>query len=97
MRVKKKPRLKSDIDLTYLTELWEKQDGKCAITHIPIILPSNAKTWGKGKKPDNASLDRIDSKLGYIKGNVQFIALSINLAKTDFSQEDFIAFLGKIK
>ena len=37
-----------------------------------------------------ASLDRIDSNKGYIKGNVQFISTAINYMKNNMSNEDTI-------
>lgn len=45
----------------YLRELYEKGEGKCAITGVKI----------SGEGLNKASLDRIDSNKGYIKGNVQ--------------------------
>jgi hypothetical protein len=44
-----------------------------------------------------ASLDRIDSTKGYIKGNVEFVCLAINYAKNKFSKEDTLTFLNEIK
>ena len=37
-----------------------------------------------------ASLDRIDSSKGYVKGNVQWVHKDINKMKTDFEQSIFI-------
>ena len=37
-----------------------------------------------------ASLDRIDSNKGYIKGNVQFISTAINYMKNNMSNEDTV-------
>jgi hypothetical protein len=65
--------------------LFLKQGGRCAISGIPIYFDDNNKT-------DNgtASLDRIDSSLGYIKGNIQWVHKSINSMKMSQEQPDFI-------
>jgi hypothetical protein len=36
-----------------------------------------------------ASLDRIDSSKGYVKGNVQFVSAILNYAKLDMKEEEF--------
>lgn len=49
------------------------------------------------KTPDRASLDRIDSKKGYIKGNIQFVALIVQLAKNDWDEKVIYEFAEAIK
>lgn len=80
----------TDLDEDYLQTLWDYQKGRCAISGAPIILKS-----GKSA-PSSASLDRVDSSLGYVKGNVQFTAYSINLAKNKFSDDEIKQFLKSI-
>ena len=72
-----------------LHDLWEKQKGLCALTKVPMIHPRDH----KHKSPTMASLDRIDSNKGYIVGNVQFVCYSINMAKSNFTEEVFVDFL----
>ena len=53
----------------------------------------------KKKLYDNeyfASLDRIDNNLGYIDGNVRWVAREINYMKWKFSDEIFIKFCKNI-
>jgi hypothetical protein len=38
----------------------------------------------------SASLDRIDSSIGYIDGNVQWLAGKVNMMKQSYTQEEFI-------
>ena len=38
----------------------------------------------------HASLDRIDSSLGYIEGNVQWVERKVNIIKRELKQEEFI-------
>ena len=74
------------LSLDYLMTLWESQYGRCAITNIPISLTSDDFV-------QMASLDRIDSSIGYIEGNVQYVSCCINLAKNNLSNQrmhDFI-------
>lgn len=84
---------KHDSDLTeeYLQKLWKEQEGKCVYSNIKMNLYNK-----ESKLPITASLDRIDSSLGYIKGNVQFICLSLNLAKNNFDNDIFIKFLSQL-
>jgi hypothetical protein len=74
------------ISIEYAWELFEKQGQKCALSNLPIWFtsvdtPRNSKT---------ASLDRIDSSLGYIPGNVQWVHKDINKMKNSFDQQYFI-------
>lgn len=50
-----------------------------------------------GTGPAAASLDRIDSTKGYVKGNVQFVCRAINLAKSTFSDADMKNFIDNIR
>jgi hypothetical protein len=43
----------------------------------------------KGKQKGTASLDRIDSLVGYIKGNVQWVHKDVNVSKMDFDESYF--------
>lgn len=54
----------------YIHELFKKQNGKCSLSGINIRLPIS---WND--KSYTASLDRIDSKNGYVIGNVQWLSL----------------------
>lgn len=60
-----------------LKELWQKQEGRCAISGV--ILTHHLD--GSGHKEFNASIDRIDSQLGYVPGNVQLVAYRVNNLK----------------
>ena len=58
------------------------QGGKCAFTGWEIrCFPKDART---------ASLDRIDSSLGYVPGNVQWVHKDLNMFKGAMPDERFI-------
>lgn len=73
--------LNFDIDYEYLHHLFYIiQGGKCAITGVEIKLYKRPKAEGIHV---GASLDRIDCSVGYVRGNVRFVALGINYMKND--------------
>lgn len=87
---------KHGIPLTITAQdAWEqflKQDGRCALTGISLEISRslNANT------SNTASLDRIDSALGYTKDNIQWVHKNINIMKHTFHQEDFITWCGLV-
>lgn len=86
-----------DVNITIedLVEQWESQSGTCPYSGFKLILPEN----GNIKDIDffhRASLDRIDSSKGYIKGNIQFVSTPINLMKQTRSDEEVKKFLLEI-
>lgn len=74
-----------NISHEFIWNLYKKQEGECAMTGILI-------SFGKEGPHDrgNASLDRIDSSIGYEEGNVWWVDKSINQMKMDFSMDEFI-------
>lgn len=76
----------NNLTLEYLKEIWEFQKGKCPYSNIDLIL--NTYSTNVSDRIYSASLDRIDSSKGYVKGNVQFVSLSINFMKHTMSHED---------
>jgi len=93
--IKRRFNKETNLTLQDLKEQWEKQNGVCPYTGLNLILPE-----------DNnihlidffhrASLDRIDSSKGYVKGNIQFISTPINLMKSDKSENSIKRFLKEI-
>lgn len=77
-----------DVTLNDLEEQWNLQKGICPYSGINLLLASHSKTHIDPIY--RASLDRIDSSKGYIKGNIQFISTCINYMKNTISHEDTI-------
>jgi hypothetical protein len=81
------------ITLQYLKELWEKQEGCCPYTGWELDNPRATHDWnGYRLHPKRASLDRLDSSFGYVPGNVQFVSVIANYAKSIFQQEELLEF-----
>jgi|LakMenEpi03Aug12_release.lakeMendotaPanAssembly.Ray.scaffolds.fasta_scaffold675326_1 hypothetical protein len=92
IRRAKKRNIDCDIDLVFLKELWDKQN-ICIYTGVQLVLPKNR---GANSLLNTASLDRIDSNLGYLKNNVQFISITANYAKNKLTHEEMINFCDLI-
>ena len=74
-----------DITIDDLKEKWEKQNGICEFSGVNLILSTYSKI---NKNPIyTASLDRIDSSKGYIKGNIRWVSRAINWMKNDMSDD----------
>jgi hypothetical protein len=94
-RSRLKHRRKKDVDITLeqLKDLWNKQNGVCAITGIKLIprLINDEKT----KHPYQASLDRIDNSKDYTLSNIRFVCLIFNYARNNFSDDQVIDFCSE--
>jgi hypothetical protein len=77
-----------DITLEDLRDVWNKQQEMCPYLGIKLTLNS----YGKIEKDPitSASLDRIDSSKGYIKGNIQWISRAINFMKNDMHENELL-------
>jgi len=92
-KCKMRKKWKTDVDALYIKKIWEQQRGKCALSNIKM-LPLRPKATGTfiygPRHPLKPSLDRIDPLRGYVKGNVRWVCLLVNLALADFPQSFFI-------
>lgn len=68
------------VDSKHVWELFLAQNRRCALSGVPLKFDS----------PTTASLDRKDSKQGYIPGNLQWVHKTLNLMKMALSDEEFI-------
>lgn len=70
---------------TEAAEVMHSQDWRCSLSGIPLDFSTSSTS-----RDGNASLDRIDSSLDYIAGNVQWVHKDVNRMKQDFREEEFI-------
>lgn len=68
----------------YLYTIFLKQNKKCALTKQKISIG------------DDASVDRINSHLYYIEGNLQWVHKTVNQMKRGLSNEEFISWCKTI-
>ncbi len=87
----KKNNLDIDIDIEYLKFLWNAQKGKCAISDIKMTY-----VMLQGRVSTNLSIDRIDTNVGYIRGNVQLVCSAVNAMKSDLSKDELLYFCENI-
>jgi hypothetical protein len=81
-----------NITAEFIWKLFLKQNAKCAISGLDIELTEKCSDL----KGNTASLDRIDSSLGYIEGNVQWVHKKINKMKNNLSDKEFIKICKQI-
>lgn len=77
------------ISIEYAWELFQKQNCKCALSGVELGFWIKNNT-NEDKRVQTASLDRIDPKLGYVEGNVQWIHKELNRMKMKNQQYEFI-------
>lgn len=72
-----------DISLKFLINLWNKQQGLCALSGLRMTH--------KGSPAfTNVSLDRKKSDRGYTKNNIQLVCVGINKMKSNLTDKKFI-------
>ena len=80
-----------NITLDYIKELWNKQNGICALSGIPMTY-----LLKEGRIPTNISIDKIDRTKGYTIGNIQLVCMACNQIKSDLTEEEMYNFCKKI-
>jgi len=63
--------------------LWERSGGRCEVTGIPF---ESVKVDGQRRRPWIASVDRIDSRLGYTPENVRLVCAAANFAMGEWGE-----------
>jgi hypothetical protein len=80
-----------NISIEYAWDLFLKQNRKCALSGQEIGFNIKTGSLSKyGYQKNTASLDRIDSKKGYIEGNVQWLHKDVNKLKSNLDEKEFI-------
>ena len=73
-------------------ELYVRQNGRCALTGIPIYF----RPRGGSRRSKSASCDRIDSNIGYCINNIQWVHKDINMMKFKYPLERFLYLCSSI-
>lgn len=83
-RAKEAEPLEWTVELEQLSVLWEKQEGKCALSGVFL-------TWqtGEGQQDFNMSIDRKDPNKGYVPENIQLVAFRVNVMKHILGESEF--------
>lgn len=90
---KQRSKKESNLTLQDLKEQWEIQGGRCPYTGWKLKnMPTTNHDSQLPLTPDRASLDRIDSSKGYVRGNVQFVAAIAQYAKHTFHEKELFKF-----
>lgn len=77
--------LEWNITVDDIADLYEEQEGRCALTGWDIVFPEVGH-----HQLTTVSIDRIDSNFGYLKENIQLVDKRVNMMKQSYSQEEFI-------
>lgn len=78
-----------DVDKDFLYELYNKQNGLCAL--------SNLKMTNKRNDLRSISIDRIDSNQPYTKTNIQLVCKWVNLAKNTSTNGEVLSIIKEIR
>ncbi len=89
--LQKKNHRREALDADFLTELYEKQEGLCALSGESMTT-----TKGEGRVMTNISIDRVDPGIGYERDNIQLVCLAPNLMKYSMSTDELKGWCGKI-
>ena len=63
----------------FILDLWNKQNGLCAISKIPMTYEMDS-----GRIYTNVSIDQIEQGKGYTEDNVQLVCMAVNQLKSDW-------------
>jgi len=90
----KKKELDYNLTSDYLVELWNDQEGSCALSGRKFEL-------GKAEKfrqvhPDAPSVDRIVPSKGYTQGNIRFLTYHCNVCVNEYGDEVLIKLMNDI-
>lgn len=80
-----------NISKEFCWKLLESQNFKCALSGQSITIGE-----GKDLTAFTASIDRIDSSLGYTENNIQWLHKDVNRMKLEFPQDKFINLIRMI-
>lgn len=85
------------VDADYCFSVGEKQGWRCALTGDLLEFERGGTYWGgKWCNPKSCTIDRIDSNLGYVEGNIQLVTWEVNCIKQHFENNEFVKLCTKV-
>lgn len=93
-KLRKSSRSRLKLTDEYLYSLWDKQQGRCALTGRPLTIFK-----GVGQVATNVSIDRIipgNSGGEYVEGNVRLVCSVVNSFRGSLLDEDFISMCAAV-
>jgi len=90
----KKRGLNVSVGIEYLWRVFIAQNRRCVFSNALLFF--NFYKIRDTVYAPNASLDRIDSSKGYVEGNVQWVHKTINIMKSNMSDEEFIWWCDRV-
>jgi len=85
--------IRFEITIQEALNLFYLQNRQCALSGVDLHFSPNARSRVRWQ---TASLDRIDSNLGYCWGNIQWIHKDLQQMKMEWTQTEFITWCQRI-
>ena len=76
-----------DLEPDDIPSLWRTQHGRCAVSGLRFSMARFPEALVK--HPYGPSLDRIDSRQGYVRGNVRLVCTAVNFGLGQWGDEVF--------
>lgn len=95
-RVRRRKKFAEELCVDELLKIWKKQNGKCVLTKVDLVLPNDSK-YKTITNNYKASIDRIDSSKPYTIDNIQFLSATMNYLKADMDENNVNEFIKIIK
>lgn len=84
-----------EIDKYILHDQFIAQSGCCNLSGVPLVFGKTRLQQNKGG--NTASIDRVDSRLGYLRDNIQWLHKKVNVdLKKDKSDDELIWWARRI-
>lgn len=88
--------LRKELTRAWIKDQWQKQNGRCYWTGIPLIRQITAPGQPERKDCRFVSIDRLDHEKGYTPDNCVLACRFVNLGRNDYSG-DFEQFLRDLR
>lgn len=94
----RKRKLLFELTPAYIWEMYLQQGGRCKMTNIKMVTSFSTGPAHSTKytHPRGMSVDRVDSRLGYIEGNIRLVTNMYNCCKHTFTDRDVRKFATKM-